>query len=84
MALSATNQEVLWLRTLEGQLNLMEKQSLTLIYCDNQSAFHLASAKEYMARSKHIDVRHHFLCEKKQNNVIDFKGVATKLMVADF
>ena len=33
------------------------------MFCDSQSAIHLAKNQVYHARTKHIDVRYHFLRE---------------------
>ena len=32
-----------------------------IVYCDNQSAIHLAKNQSFHERSKHIDVRLHFM-----------------------
>ncbi|XP_059221384.1 uncharacterized protein LOC131995997 [Stomoxys calcitrans] len=83
MALSATVQEVIWLRNLNAELNPQSQDEPTEIYCDNQSAIHLASTNKYLARSKHIDVRHHLVREKKDQNIVNFVGIQTQFMVAD-
>ena len=33
------------------------------MFCDSQSAIHLAKNQVYHARAKHIDVRYHFVRE---------------------
>lgn len=83
MALSATVQEIMWLRGLNSELHPDFNNTATTVYCDNQSAIHLASTSKYLARSKHIDVRHHFIREKKELNIVNFVGIGTDAMVAD-
>ena len=42
------------------------------MYCDSQSAIHLAKNSKYHSKSKHIDVRYHWIrdvLEKKQLQV---------------
>jgi len=52
--------ELIWLRRLEGDLSLSTKQATTLL-CDNQAAIRLVKSDNYHARTKHIDVRYHFI-----------------------
>lgn len=37
----------------------------------------------YHSRTKHIDVRHHFIRETIKENIIDVKYLSTDLMIAD-
>lgn len=89
MALSAATQEALWLRQLEAQLRPHDPAGPagpcdpTLIYCDNQSAIHFAGKESYNARSKHIDIKFHFLREKIANKEIKVNYVETNNMIAD-
>ena len=52
---------MLWLRGLVTDLGL--SQELIVIYCDSQSAIHLTKNQMYHERTKHIDVRYHFIRE---------------------
>jgi len=54
------------------------------IYSDNMSAIDLWRNDCYRARSKHIDIRHHFVRKQifKGNIVLDY--INTKHMIADF
>ena len=63
MALSAATQEAMWLRRLLTELKC-NTESPTTIHEDNQSAMALAQNSVFHARSKHIDIRHHFVCAK--------------------
>lgn len=53
------------------------------LYIDNNSALKLTKNPEFHSRSKHIDVKHHFIHEKVEEGVIDTKRVATKDNLAD-
>lgn len=83
MALATATQEAMWLRHLESQLNWKLTDVPTIIYCDNQSAIKFAGIDSYCARSKHIDLRHHFLRERVADKEIQLCYVGTQDMVAD-
>lgn len=53
------------------------------IFNDNQGARELAHNPVYHGRSKHIDVRHHFIREALQDQPIRLDYLPTEQMVAD-
>lgn len=53
------------------------------IFNDNQGAAHLAANPVYHARSKHIDIRHHFIREVLNNHPIKLLYLPTEHMIAD-
>lgn len=53
------------------------------LYIDNNSALKLTRNPEYHNKSKHIDVKHHFIREKVEEGAIDTQRVATKDNLAD-
>ncbi|PKU78319.1 putative mitochondrial protein [Dendrobium catenatum] len=59
-ALAAATTEVLWLRRLVEELHIPQN-SPTKIYCDNTSAISLAKNPVFHARTKHIEIDHHFI-----------------------
>ena len=83
MALSSAVQESIWLRNFGQELDPGMQNKSVLIQSDNQSAIALATSDGFRARSKHIDVRHHYIREKIEDNIIQLKYVPTELMVAD-
>jgi hypothetical protein len=62
IGISNAAKEALWLKHILVDLGRVPRE--TLIYCDNKSAICLAKNPEMHARSKHIDIRHHFIREK--------------------
>jgi len=52
--------QVLWHRSLFKELDLLLPTTST-IFTDNQAAISIAHHPEYHARTKHIDISHHFL-----------------------
>lgn len=62
MALTQAVKEVLWLRSLVTEIGaLAHAAEILQIYSDNQGAIALARNPGFHARSKHIDIRYHFI-----------------------
>ena len=55
----------------------------TIICCDNQGAQALAKNPTSHARSKHIDIQHHFVREKVQDGTLELQHVASNDQIAD-
>jgi len=62
---------------------LNELTSTITIYNDNQGSQKLAKNPVYHWRTKHIDVKHHFVREAVENNFVDLRYMPTKEMPAD-
>lgn len=79
--------EAIWLRRLLKELQIAEGEGqapvATIIYGDNQGAIALAKNPQFHARTKHIDVQHHFVREKQHNGEVDLQYVPTDQQVAD-
>lgn len=77
--------EAIWLRRLlnEVQPEADNEARATIIYCDNQGAMALAKDPQFHARTKHIDMQHHFVREKVSDGTIQLEYVDTENQVAD-
>ncbi|GJT04624.1 retrovirus-related pol polyprotein from transposon TNT 1-94 [Tanacetum coccineum] len=53
------------------------------LYCDNISAIALCCNNVQHSRSKHIDIRHHFIREQVENNVVELYFVTMDYQLAD-
>ena len=53
------------------------------LLCDNESAIKIAHNPVQHSRTKHIDVRNHFICDHVAKGDIDLKHVRTDKQVAD-
>jgi hypothetical protein len=82
MAASNATKEAIWLRTLLSDLGFTQVQATTL-HSDNMGCIALSLNPVSHSRAKHIDIRHHFICERVASNEIDIKFCSTKDMVAD-
>ena len=54
-----------------------------IIMCDNQGCIALAKNPTHHSRTKHINVQHHFIREKLENQEICLKYCPTEDMIAD-
>ena len=82
MALSLAAQESIWMRQLISELKRETAKPMT-IYEDNQAAICLSKNPQYYGRSKHIDIKHHFIQDKVKNGSIAVKYCKTEEMIAD-
>jgi hypothetical protein len=82
VALSSATQQAVHLRLKLAEMGY-KQQGKTVIYEDNQPAIHIATNPVTSARSKHIDIKHHFVREKVEEGVILVKYVATEDNIAD-
>lgn len=82
VAAATAVKENIWLRNLSKDLGTVCDKATTL-YIDNQSAIRLAKNPEYHKRTKHIDVRFHFIREKIASQEIVAKYIPTESQKAD-
>ena len=82
VALTHASKEALWLRSLIGQVFGPYSDAVPL-NSDNQSAIALARDNQYHARTKHIDIRYHFIREAVEDDRIVLAHCPTEVMPAD-
>lgn len=82
MAAALCTQELIWIKKLFGEI-LGEDAFDATLYMDNQSAIRLIKNPEFHKRSKHIDIKYHFIREKYEDNFFKLEYVSTKEMLAD-
>jgi hypothetical protein len=58
-------------------------QLALLMHCDNQSAIKLAKNPVFHARTKHIEVHHHFVRERVLGGEISLDYILTDQQLAD-
>ena len=74
--------EAIWLRKLIFEIFPTLKAPTTL-YCDNQAALRLATDDNYHARTKHIDIRYHFIRYVVASGALQLVYCPTDDMTAD-
>jgi hypothetical protein len=73
--------QLLWMRQILRDFGYnLSKVSLL---CDNESAIRLADNPVEHSRTKHIDIRHHFLRDHQQKGDIDIYHISTENQLAD-
>jgi len=81
--MSATQacKEAIWIQRLMEELG--HKQQKIIIYCDSESALHIARNPTFHSRTKHIGVQYHFVREVVEVGNVDMQKIHTKDNLAD-
>ena len=90
MAVSAATQGAIWMQQLLEEMSFMEwtnggdkSPPVPLVLCDNKSAIAMGHTDALHSRSKHIDIRHHFIREQIERGRIALQWISTQEQVAD-
>jgi hypothetical protein len=82
MATCAAVQEAIYLRQLFYDLGL-EQREATTIFQDNQGCIALSNNPIYHKRTKHIDVRYHYIRERVESGDVALVHVPSERQLAD-
>lgn len=82
IALSQAIAEVLWIRGVLIDLKITTAQSPVLMYEDNAGCIGMAKNAE-SKRSKHIDIKHHFIRDHITNGNVKLEHISTQKQLAD-
>jgi hypothetical protein len=80
-SLTESTMETLYLKSI--LFELLQIKVKNIIYCDNSAAVQLATNDKFHARSKHINIKYHFIKENVNMKNINIKWISTKTMLAD-
>ena len=53
------------------------------LYCDNLSAINISKNHIQHNRTKHIDIRHHFIMDLVEDKIVTLEHVTTKKQLTD-
>ncbi|KOM58517.1 hypothetical protein LR48_Vigan11g155100 [Vigna angularis] len=81
MAATQACKEAIWIQRLLEELG--HKQNKITVYCDSQSALHIARNPAFHSRTKHIGVQYHFVREVVEKGDVDLEKICTKDNLAD-
>jgi hypothetical protein len=82
VALTETIKEVVWAKRVARQFGF-NSQKPTRIYTDSQSAIAMVRNHNFSSRTKHIDVRFHYIREQKEKKTIELVYCPTETNIAD-
>lgn len=68
MALTEAAKEGIWLKGITGDLGILHDH--VIVFCDSMSAICLAKDQVHHEKTKHIDVRYHFLRDEQRIKVM--------------
>ena len=74
--------QCVWLRRVLEKIEV-ENKTATMIMCDNSSTIQLSKNPVFHGKSKHIDVKFHFLRDLVNNGVIKLSYYASENQTAD-
>jgi hypothetical protein len=82
MTLSEAAKEAIWIRRFLNELNFRDDQ-FVLIFADNKNAIDLIINSLYHKRTKHIEMRWHWIREMMNRKKITLRYLPTSEMIAD-
>ena len=82
VAASTAAKELCWLKKLVNDIGCQCDETIKLLV-DNQSAIKLAKNPQYHKRTKHIDIRYHFIREKVESGELTLEYVPSESQKAD-
>ena len=83
MALSEATQEAVWLKVFLNEIGEMASDEAVKIFENNQGSIALAKNPKFHKRTKHIDIRYHFVREKVEDGQVVLQYVSTTDKLAD-
>jgi hypothetical protein len=82
IALSESSREIMWLRHLYGELGYVQK-SPTLLLGDNDGSIAMARNPQFHKRSKHVDIRWHWVRDLVQDGLVNIQDCRDPEQTAD-
>ena len=83
IAMSTAVQESIWINQYLSELGMNNLQITPILHSDNQAAIQIATNDTLHARSKHIDIRFHFIRDQVALNKVELKWISTVAQEAD-
>ncbi|XP_019093319.1 PREDICTED: uncharacterized protein LOC109129512 [Camelina sativa] len=80
IALGRCCTQITWMKQMAADYDIVSDS--ILIHCDNQSAINISKNPVQHSRTKHIDIRHHFIWELVEAKLIEIDHVRTEFQLA--
>ena len=81
IAAGSSCSQILWMKQMLSEYNV--GQDVITLYCDNLSAINISKNPIQHSRTKHIDIRHHFIRDLVEENIVTLEHVTTEGQIAD-
>ncbi|XP_019435126.1 PREDICTED: uncharacterized protein LOC109341640 [Lupinus angustifolius] len=81
-ALAIASCEIQWLTYLLTDFQVLYKQH-ALLYCDNNSARHIAANAVFHERTKHVEIDCHVIRERLHNKLLHLLPISSSAQIAD-
>jgi hypothetical protein len=81
VAVTETSKELIWLQGLLTELGF--EQEMNVLHSDSQSAIHLAKNSAFHSKTKHIDLRYHFIRSLIEDGVLKLVKIVGSKNPAD-
>ena len=81
IAVGSSCSQLVWMKQMLSEYNV--RQDVMTLFCDNLSAINISKNPIQHSRTKHIDIRHHFIRDLVEDKVIILEHVSTENQLAD-
>jgi histone deacetylase 1/2 len=81
-SLANATAEIIWVQKLLAELGTSHPP-MARLWCDNLGAKYLSANLVFHARTKHIEIDFHFVCERVAKKLLDIWFINTNDQVAD-
>jgi len=81
MAITEAIKEAIWLKAFLGEIDSLGNP--IMVFCDNQSVVHLTNDRMFHERTKHINIRYHFVRDVISEGNVLVKKISTEENPAD-
>lgn len=83
VAVALATKEGLWIQMLIEELKIIPCIPLKIL-CDNMSCIHLVKNPKHSEKTKHVDLKYHFIREMVEDKKLELEHISTDHMWADF
>ena len=81
VAVTEANKEMVWLQSFLEELG--QKQEDNVLHCDSQSVIHLSKNPSFHSRTKHIQLRYHFIRSLLEDGILKLEKISGAQNPAD-
>jgi hypothetical protein len=81
IAAGSSCSQLVWMKQMLKEYDV--EQDILTLYCDNMSAINISKNPVQHSKTKHIDIRHHFIRDLVENKIVTLEHVGTKEQIAD-